>query len=269
METLLDSFHAGHQLGAVTGCQWYPMPRQSKVKLELPTRNELIVLHWFSGTLAVRSILVQQGTAHPLRIDGRMVRIAEADDAQQSFQLRRCVSQQELLVEEDGAVLDVLNPTHGVIRPSVGYVIDVIVELRTHEIAGWHHTRVISRRSQEMGEGEQGVHGIAQEENSPVVVEETPYGTSFSVISPRLVVLHLASESRVAHQIVKNLLENYSAHEVVPKSWEGREIRQIHVMILDENGAFAIQVRLIPVVSLIAIKNLQFNYYSSDYFGYV
>ncbi len=97
---------------------------------------------------------MQQSAAHPLRIDRRMVRIAEADDTQQSCQFGRRVFQQEPLVEEDGPVLDVLDPAHGVIRPSVGHVVDVIVELGPHEIAGWHHARVIARRSQEMSEGE-------------------------------------------------------------------------------------------------------------------
>ena len=76
------------------------------------------------------------------------------DDIQQSFQFRFCVFQQESFVKEDGADLNVLYPSHCVIRPRIGYVIDVIVELRSFEIVWRHDTRVISGRTQKMGESE-------------------------------------------------------------------------------------------------------------------
>ncbi len=45
-------------------------------------------------------------------------------------------------------------------------------------------------------------------------------------------------------------------YEIVPYSWEGGEIRQTNVVILDENGAFTIQVSLITMVSFITINIL-------------
>ena len=120
-----------------------------------------------------------------------MTRIAEVNDIQQSFQFRFCVFQQKPFVEENGAVFNVFYPAHGVIRPRIGYVIDVIVELRAIKIIWGHYPSLISGRTQIMGVSEQRVHWIAKKKNSAVVVQETPYGTSISVISSGFIVCYL------------------------------------------------------------------------------
>ena len=125
------------------------------------------MLPGFIKALVIGPIPVFQSAPHTIRVHRSWL---EIHGVQHTLQLLCGVLPQQILVENDCAVLDLFDPTNGMVRPRVCHKINHFIPIRSCESFRWCFAYFSSKLPIAISENH--VHWIAQQKHAAVSVIE-------------------------------------------------------------------------------------------------